>query len=269
METKRYNFRNKNLNVPVKPVSKKKKESVSLRPTVASLRHHGLNNAASLFSRAIDAVSDADNLVLAEIYYENNEFNRSLHVLADLHRSNADAFILFLRNNFKLALFQSVVDAPIPIDVSFLQIQRAIVSLLKGHAYLNLKNFAAAKSALEKALFLDVSVYDALDLLIQHNLISPLECTRLPLTIVSALIDKLPFDQLGDHALFIKHIYRIQANKLSHEEFIASKSYLSSIFNSSHENFDLALFDAKRAFERCNYCLAEKLLSTYFYHSHY
>ncbi|KAF7725020.1 anaphase promoting complex subunit cdc16 [Apophysomyces ossiformis] len=203
---------------------------VRLRNLRDEADHLHLPKAAAFFGDLSMAISDeVENVyALAQTYYQTQQYERALDLL-----------------NKKDTLIKSV-ECRYLAGICALE---SAMCYVRGHAYLQLHEVQKAKNCFKEALTVDVKCYDALEALIQFNMLEEAD--------EWSFVSTLPYrEHCGEDMEFFRTLYMLKLKRFSHlneivdaqkraeEEYKAGRSL--DVLHSQAETF---LAEGK--FEQC------------------
>ncbi|KAL1933161.1 hypothetical protein VTP01DRAFT_8839 [Rhizomucor pusillus] len=195
-----------------------------LRYLMAEAQQNHLEGASIFYAEKVLALSNDNDDVywLAKVYFQTKQYDRALNLLKTrqvLNQSVPCRYLAGLCANaleeWEDALDYLGTDNPFT-DKGFYKQEtegpfklEALMCNARGIAYLNLKETGKAKNCFREALKVDVRCYDALDALIQHNLLDEKAEWEFIMT--------LPYEeQCGQDAQFFRSLYMTELKRYSH-----------------------------------------------------
>ncbi|KAI9315763.1 hypothetical protein BX666DRAFT_1958879 [Dichotomocladium elegans] len=184
-----------------------------------------LTKAAIFYGEKIMAITDDTNDIywLAQVYYDSNQFERALDLLNKKNTLNKSVQCRYLAGlcanaleNWRdvldyLGLENPFADKEFKHDVDMdgrIKLE-ASMCYVRGTAYLHLRDIEKAKRCFKEALFVDVRCYDALEALVQYNMLDERAEWEFIMT--------LPYDEhCGADAEFFRSLYILHLKKYSH-----------------------------------------------------
>ncbi|KAI9248051.1 hypothetical protein BDA99DRAFT_525630 [Phascolomyces articulosus] len=240
-----------------------------------------LNKAATFFAEKLTAISDDTNDVyfLAQAYYQSQEYERALDLLNKKKTLNKSVQCRYLAGlcaigleNWHDALDYLGPDNPFAdknahllmyddsrrgnrVVTDITKLDGASDGLIKlesmmcyarGNAYLQLKDIDKAKSCFKEALRVDVKCYDALDALIQYNMLEE--------KIEWEFIMTLPYDEhCGSDSDLFRSLYMLQLKRYSHTADIQLAQKKAEEDHCLKKSLDVMHSTARTLLAECKY----------------
>ncbi|KAI9489986.1 hypothetical protein BDB00DRAFT_840367 [Zychaea mexicana] len=239
--------------------------------------HQHLTKAATFFAEKVCAISDDFNDVyfLAQAYYQSHEYERALDLLNKKKTLNKSVQCRYLAGlcaigleNWHDALDYLGPDNPFADKNAHAHIWwyedsrrgasdgliklESMMCYARGTAYLQLREIEKAKNCFKEALRVDVKCYDALDALIEYNMLEE--------KAEWDFISTLPYEEhcgLSDADLF-RSLYMIQLKRYSHTEDIQQKQKEAETEFGLKRSLDVMHSTARTLLAECKYeeCLS-------------
>ncbi|KAI8340121.1 hypothetical protein BC941DRAFT_348821 [Chlamydoabsidia padenii] len=191
---------------------------------------HHLNETAIFFAEKVVAITSDSNDVyfLANAYYQSQNYEQALDIINNKQALNKNIHCRYLAGLCAMALekWQDALDY-LGHDNPFLEKDfvhnanqdggiklESVMCYTRGNAYLQMKETNKAKKCFMEALTVDVKCYDALEALVQHNMLDEKEEWEFIMT--------LPYDaHCEDDADFIRDLYMLRLKRYSHSNDIS------------------------------------------------
>ncbi|KAI7855427.1 ApcC hetero-tetramer Cut9-Hcn1 [Circinella umbellata] len=224
-----------------------------------------LNKTATFFAEKLTALSDDTNDVyfLAQAYYQSQEYERALDLLNKKKTLNKSVQCRYLAGlcaigleNWHDALDYLGPDNPFADKNAHLlmyddsrrgnRVLESMMCYARGNAYLQLKEIDKAKSCFKEALKVDVKCYDALDALIEYNMLDERSEWEFIMT--------LPYDEhCGSDSDLFRSLYMLQLKRYSHTADIHFAQKKAEKDHGLANSLDVMHSTAKTLLAECRY----------------
>ncbi|KAI8144775.1 hypothetical protein BJV82DRAFT_606216 [Fennellomyces sp. T-0311] len=242
-----------------------------------------LNKAATFFAEKLTVLSDGlddtnDVYFLAQAYYHSQEYERALDLLNKKKTLNKSVQCRYLAGlcaigleNWRDALDYLGPENPFADKGAHLLIYddsirpgrgiadtkhdgtadgliklESMMCYARGNAYLQLKEIERAKSCFKEALRVDVKCYDALDALIQYNMLEEKHEWEFIMT--------LPYDEhCGSDSDLFRSLYMLQLKRYSHTADIQLAQKHAELDHKLKQSLDVMHSTARTLLAECNY----------------